>query len=94
MGAVDGKSRRPWKKGLRHFLRHLEDWNSIRSEWSDVSDAYCQDRPGGLYTNLEGKIRACPNTRGLHARSSVEPATQRSIPQGLIVYETRHAPSS
>lgn len=35
---------------------------SIRSEWSDVSDAYCQDRPGGLYTDLEGKIRACPNT--------------------------------
>jgi hypothetical protein len=34
---------------------------SIRSEWSDVSDAYCQDRPGGMYTDLEGKIRACPN---------------------------------
>jgi len=31
-----------------------------RSKWSDVSDVYCEARPGGLYTDLEDKIRACP----------------------------------
>jgi hypothetical protein len=30
------------------------------SQWSKVRDIYCQDRPGGLYTDLEGKIRRCP----------------------------------
>jgi hypothetical protein len=50
---------------------------SIRSEWSDVSDIYCQDRPGGLYTDLEGKIRACPNAHGAHAKPSSESGTQR-----------------
>ena len=33
------------------------------SVWSDVSDVYCEDRPGGVYTDLEGKIRACPKLR-------------------------------
>lgn len=33
---------------------------SVAPVWSDLSDIYCQGRPGGLFTNLEDKIRACP----------------------------------
>jgi hypothetical protein len=31
-----------------------------RSVWSDLWEVYCQDRPGGIYTDLHNKIRACP----------------------------------
>jgi hypothetical protein len=36
--------------------------NAARPPWSDVSDVYCAAKPGGLYTDLENKIRTCPNT--------------------------------
>jgi hypothetical protein len=57
---------------LRTEYRTLETGDSefarsilkvTRSAWSDVSDVYCGDRPGGLYTDLEDKIRACPTLR-------------------------------
>jgi len=34
--------------------------DAARSAWSAVSDIYCANRPGGSYTDLEDKIRACP----------------------------------
>jgi hypothetical protein len=35
---------------------------SARSDWSALSDIYCAEKPGGSYTDLEGKIRACPGS--------------------------------
>lgn len=34
--------------------------NPARTTWADLADAYCEDRPAGLYTDLEDRIRACP----------------------------------
>jgi len=34
----------------------------VRSAWLDLWEVYCQNRPTGIYTDLEGKIRACPGT--------------------------------
>ena len=31
-----------------------------RKLWSQISDEYCKNVPGGLYKDLEGKNRACP----------------------------------
>jgi hypothetical protein len=33
-----------------------------RGAWSDLTDVYCHERPGGTYTDLEGKIRSCPTS--------------------------------
>jgi hypothetical protein len=30
-----------------------------RKLWSDITDLYCQELPGGSFTDLEGKVRAC-----------------------------------
>jgi hypothetical protein len=35
--------------------------DAARSAWSGVSDIYCAVRPGSIYTDLEDKIRVCPN---------------------------------
>jgi hypothetical protein len=34
--------------------------DGARSAFSDLTDVYCSGQPGGLYVDLEGKIRACP----------------------------------
>jgi Trypsin-like peptidase domain len=30
-----------------------------RKLWSDIADLYCHELPGGSFTDLEGKVRAC-----------------------------------
>lgn len=34
-----------------------------RKLWSDIADLYCQELPGGRFTDLEGKVRACAPAR-------------------------------
>jgi len=34
--------------------------DGARSAFSRLTDVYCNGQPGGLYVDLEGKIRACP----------------------------------
>jgi len=68
---VEIRAARPYEDGSADAdkapafaLRNVQSFLSeARKTWSDVTDVYCRERPGGMYTDLEDKIRACPTAR-------------------------------